>query len=596
MKYIVATSDQFFRDIENSPELPTIRTESWMDVWTGSYESRVRGRQLSRKAECLMLAAETLSAMASHYMGFPNLETQLREAWYTLLINHHHDPQMAPMFEGLFPEVLRRYEDALWQIEHITARALGVMANHVHTDEQPGLPIIVFNTLGWQRDVVVEVPLQNVNCWLRPKASPQRPKGSLPKVVDATGKAIPVQLGEKHHDGQPINLTFLAERLPGCGWQTFYYQCDDQCPDEPVRVSASVDGIENEHVRIDMADGHIKSITLKDTGKELFSAAKGGGVNELFVWKDDGCICQVLPLRFAENAELKARSSEAKAETRVVENGPARAAVESVFTLDGSVFKQRITLAAGSHRIDFKTSVDYVPAEPEGRRIRVAFRPSENGAKAWRDVPFAVLPWEQTDVVRPLNSWFGMTLADDSQGAAILPKGMCSGHLYNDVMWLTLFRSVVMTEDCPWDWNVKGDQALEPGVNDYEYSLLLHEGTWENAAVPRAALEVNTPVFQHVAPRVARDVPKCVPGENTWIFVGPERLVMSACKEAEDGDGTIVRIYNPGDGNVSGSIRVACDSAAEVNFHEEHIADIATDGGGIALDFGPYEIKAVRLK
>ena len=114
--------------------------------------------------------------------------------------------------------------------------------------------------------------------------------------------------------------------------------------------------------------------------------------------------------------------------------------------------------------------------------------------------------------------------------------------------------------------------------------------------MPRAALEVNTPVFQHVAPRVAESVPGCVPGKKAWISVEPERLVMSACKEAEDGQGTIVRIYNPGDGNVSGSIRVDCDSAAEVNFHEEHIADVATGDGCITLDFGPYEIKAVRLK
>ena len=136
-------------------------------------------------------------------------------------------PQMTPMFEGLFPEVLRRYEDGLWQIERITARALGVMANHVRTDEQPGLPMIVFNTLGWQRDVAVEVPLQNVN-------SQQRPLGSVPRVVDATGKAIPVQLGDKHHDGQPINLT----GLPACGWQTFYYQCDEQCRASTITSTA----------------------------------------------------------------------------------------------------------------------------------------------------------------------------------------------------------------------------------------------------------------------------------------------------------------------------------------------------------------------
>lgn len=583
-KAVIATSDQFFHHIEDAPELPTIRTEAWMDIWTGSYESRVRGRQQNRKCESHLLAAETMATWATRTVGFPDLREQLRDAWFELLINHHHDPQMTPMFEGLFPEVLQRYEDVLRQVKKLRDKAVGVLANHIRTVDQPGRPIIVFNPLGWSQNAVIEYPEQGIKGDLA--------GGVIPRVTDANGNALPVQLGEKEDDQQPYKVV-IRTKVPACGWQTIYYQRDAAAPpglESPIQVDEN--GIENEHIRIDLDGGNITSITLKETNTPLFKSTNDAGLNELFIWKDDGCICEVLPRDFFGEATVTSRSTSAESKMRIIEKGPVRAVVEISFRLENSDFTQRITLNAGSRRIDFRTRVDWCPNREEGRRIRIAFSPAEKDPEVFRDIPFAALPWEQTDVIRPFTSWFAMGSADDSYGAALIPRGLHSGHLTHGAMWLTLFRSVELEEDCPWRWSLKGDQALEPGVNDYEYSLYLYEGTWESAAVPREALEVNTPVVHHWSPRQAGTLP----GTSSCLSIEPEQIVVSAWMQSYTTDDTIVRAYNPTDRQIDATLTVDASSAAEVNFREEHVADLKMSDGRILLAFGPYEIKAVRLR
>ena len=582
-KAVIATSDQFFHHIEDAPEIPTLQTESWMDIWTGSYESRVRGRQQSRKCEGRLLAAETMATWAARSVGFPDLREPLREAWFTLLINHHHDPQMTPMFEGLFPEVLERYEDVLWQITRLQSKAVGVLANHIRTVDQPGRPIIVFNPLGWSQDAVVAYPEQGIKGVLS--------EGKVPRIDDAEGNPLPVQLGEKEEDEQPYKVLIHAKDLPASGWQTVYYHRDTVAPQDAASpIWADENGIEDEHLAIRLEGGRIASITLKDTGARLFETASDAGINEVFIWKDDGCICEVLPRDFFDHATVTSRSSSAESRLRIAEKGPVRAVIETSFRLEDSDFTQRITLNAGSRRIDFRTRVNWSP-NPEGRRIRVAFRPAADNLKVFRDIPFAALPWEQTDVIRPFTSWFSMGLDDDSHGAALIPRGLHSGHLTHGAMWLTLFRSVQLEEDCPWRWSLKGDQALEPGVNDYEYSLYLYEGTWESASVPRVALEVNTPVLHHWSPRQEGTLP----GSLSCLSMEPQEIVVSAWMQSYGTDDTIVRAYNPTDQTIDATLKADATSASEVNFREEHLADLEVNGGRIALTFAPYEIKAIRL-
>ena len=160
-------------------------------------------------------------------------------------------------------------------------------------------------------------------------------------------------------------------------------------------------------------------------------------------------------------------------------------------------------------------------------------------------------------------------------------------------MWLTLFRSVEMHGGCEWGWNIEGDEALEAGVNRYEYSLYPYAGTWDAAAVPQASMEVNTPIFARKGPRQSG----CVEPEASLLSVEPRDLVQVSWRPADVVPVTTVRIYNPTDAPIEGMLTAGFDIkwADETNFREERTAKVTIDDNRIALSFGPYEIKTVRL-
>jgi len=580
-QFILATSEQFFRAVEVADDVPTIRTESRLGFWTGSYESRVRGRQLSRQNECMLLATEALSSAAA-LVGMPSALEDLRDAWYMLLINHHHDPQLTIMGPGLFAEVIERYLQCRRATRRVLDRTTQYLADRIATDGQNGRPVVVFNSLAWERSAVVTAEL--------PDDTPVR-------VVDSTGNEAAAQVVTDADGGAAV--AFAACDVPAAGWRTYYVQQRKaQCPQTALSVSDEL--LENEHIRVEIEDGLVQKVIEKSTGKCVFAADKDAAVNEVFIWKDEGCIAQIRPVDFMDSAELLCRSSQAQRITQVVESGPARVAVETSFALDWGKFTQRISLTAGAGSVDFQTHVDWRPAAEGGRRVRAAFPSTFKGAKVWRDIPFAVQPWEQSDVIQPINSWLGLSDSDDSIGAALIHNGPCSQQVRDDCLWQTLFRSTRIPgkiednkPDPPCNWDLSGDTALEEGENNFHFRLCLYAGNWRSAAVPRASLAFTTPLVV----RAADSHPGELPCEHSHMLVTPADLVPCVWKRSDFTDSMIVRVYNPTGEKINGALNVAFPlaSAEETNFREERTGGLTVKGNKIALSFSPYEIKTIRL-
>jgi len=578
--HILATSEQFFRAVERDPGLPTLRTESRIGFWTGSYESRARSRQSSRRTECLLLSAEAVSS-AARVAGLPGALEDLREAWYMLLISHHHDPQLTIMGPGQIHEVIQRNLDAGRWAQRVVDRAATYLSGRIATDARPGRAVVVFNSLGWGRSSVVSLDAEEG------EAGPVR-------VVDPAGKAAAAQV-VTDEDGR-ASVAFLAEDVPAGGWRTYYVQAGEG---PGSQLTASEKALENEHVRVELADGVVRKIIEKSTGQPLFAANATAAVNEVFIWEDEGCIAQIRPVDFMDSAKLVARSSQVDRRVRVVESGPARAAVEVVFAMDWGAFRQRIALQAGAPWVDFETHVDWRAAPEGGRRVRVAFPSVLKDAKVWRDIPFAVLPWEQSDAIQPINSWMGLSDAEGAVGAALIHDGPCSQQTRNDVLWQTLFRSIRMPgaieddkpDSCGWD--LSGDTALEEGPNTYRQRLVVYAGSWQDAAMPRQSLAFTTPMVAQPADRHGGELA----GERMLLAVEPRDLVPCAWKQSDFTDAALVRVYNPTDKELDGTLHVGFDVAAadETDFREEHTGDLTARDGRIELHLGPYAIKTIRL-
>jgi alpha-mannosidase len=344
----------------------------------------------------------------------------------------------------------------------------------------------------------------------------------------------------------------------------------------------------------------VQKIIETTTGKCLFAANNTAAVNELFVWDDEGCPAQIRPYDFMNTATLLTRSSQVDRQVCVSEDGPARVAVDVSCAMEWGTFRQRIILQAGMPWVDFVTHVDWYPAPEGGRRVRVAFPWAAGDPKVRRDIPFGVIDWEQTDTVIPTNSWLGLADEKESVGAALIHDGTGSQQVRGNLMWHSLFRSVRVPGDIkddkpdpPCGWDVSGDNALEEGASIYRQRLVVHTGTWQQAAVPQRALEFTMPMSAVSTDRHSGELA----GEKSDLAVEGEGLVVCAWKQADYTDGMIVRVYNTGGDAVSGALTVGFDVACveETDFREQHTGDLTVKNGRIDLQFGPYEIKTVRM-
>ena len=87
------------------------------------------------------------------------------------------------------------------------------------------------------------------------------------------------------------------------------------------------------------------------------------------------------------------------------------------------------------------------------------------------------------------------------------------------------------------------------------------------------------------------------PLSHSYLDVsGP--AILEAIKPAEDGDGWIVRLYEPNGGRGTVTLRSArpWQQVIACNLVEENGAVMPSDGQSVAFPIGPFEIVALRVR
>ena len=161
-----------------------------------------------------------------------------------------------------------------------------------------------------------------------------------------------------------------------------------------------------------------------------------------------------------------------------------------------------------------------------------------------------------------------------------------------------------MLNDCKYGHSVKdGNLALtliksgiEPNpMTDYEehyftYALYPHAGNWRDGGTVQEAYKLNQPAYA---------VEGGVPGsESSFISVDKNNVIIETIKEAEDGSGIIVRMYECDNALTKAhvSLGIKASSITECNLVEEEIAPVDFNGHGFDIEIKPYEIKTYKIK
>lgn len=557
------TPNEFFDRLEKqSADLPLWVGELYLECHRGTYTTRARNKRQNRKAELLLHDTEWLMSLDAAFGGSYD-HRRLAEVWKLILLNQFHDIIPGSSIDEVYRDSDRDYAQVFATAEDLKSRALGRLASRVDTRGQ-GRPVVVFNSLSWPRTDCATI-----------EAGTAKDAGPL-VARSADGASLPVQVG---CDGQ---ARFIVP-TPSLGYCVFHLT---QGRTDAPAVKATPRLLENDHVRARFdARGRLVSLVHKALGREAI--APRSPANQFMLFEDKTVACGPawdIDIYYNDKpVEIDGRLLSAE----VVEQGPVRSVVRFRRAISKSTLTQDVILHAHSPRLDFQTRVDW--GDEKDVMLKVAFPAAVRTDQARYEIQFGNLPRpthrnSPQDMARfevPAHRW--MDLSEGDFGLALLNDCKYGHDTLGNVMRLTLLRAS----------RSPGATADVLQTHEFTYSLLPHAGDYTRGVV-RAGYELNVPTT--AVP--ARASAGSIGSEASFFEVSGQNVILETVKQAEDGQGIIVRLYEAhgcrGRRTLRTSLPVA--AAVETDLMEREERKLPVRGGRLSLDFLPFQIRTVKLR
>jgi alpha-mannosidase len=596
-----ATPADYEKDVSHRADRQTVRGEL-NPLFQGIYSSRIELKQMMRGIESLLISAEKLSVI-SGWLGGQGNQGELARAWEPLLFNQTHDLTSGVMVDDVYEDTVHGYSFSRRLGEDLVGKGMDGLASRVDTRGE-GLPIIVFNPLGWKRTDAAQVSIGFSDNQFKELS-----------VTDREGQMVPFQLSKvvRYADGgiQSADLAFIAREIPAMGYSIFHVsRKSGAAPDSnpisaPENASASRQdeaSIENQFIRarLNLWTGELKSVVSKDDGWEALKSAgnvvareeDGGDFWELYGTLNGARFPAMTREVGLPNPARTILSSEAVGGSGHTENGPVYEECRVSHPFGKNEFTTTVRLYRDVRRIDITTEIVNQEAFV---RYRVLFPTTIADGKNNQEIPFGAIERIQAQEF-PAQNW--MDFGNDRHGLALLNQGLPGNNVAQNVMMLSLARSSRLISYGyigGYEPGVSSDTGLELGKRlTFHYALVPHTGDWRQAEIFRQGLEFNHPLIAKVLATHSGDLP------SHWGFlsVEPSNIVVSAVKPTTDGN-VLLRVYEAAGKPVqNGLIRFVPQlvSATDSNLVEDDGAPVRISDNAIACSLHPFEIKNFKLK
>jgi len=552
--------------------IPTWNTELYLEYHRGVFTTQANHKHNMRTAEEEVLNAEKWASLAwldgKNYPG-----AELTEDWKKVLFNQFHDLAAGSGIGVIYKDAQKDYDVVRWSTDEISADALKTIAERVDTKGE-GIPVLVYNPLGWERsgDVSVQVQLPE--------------PGSSVEVVDgaAGGAVVPEESSVDPKTGV-ANLTFHVANVPALGYKVV--RIGGKHSGAVVGAAASDQGGTlqlSDHdlrVTVDKKTGCITSLTVG--GYE--SLAKGGCGNELEAFKDtpkDYDAWNIDPGTLDETPTLLDSADSVE----LIGAKSANPAIRVTRTWQSSKFVQTITIPPGSGEVDVDNQIDW---HEKHVLLKAAFPLAATSDFATYEIPYGEIErpttrnnsWEKAQFEVPAMRW--ADLGDTKHGFSLLNKDKYGYDAVGNVLRLSLLRSPT------WP-----DPEADQGHHHFRYALYPHVGTWKDALTVRHGWEYDYPL-QAVATTAH---PGSLPAQHSFAGVGPDDVVLTAVKKAEDANGLILRAYEWAGKSSTAEFHVppGATSATVTNLMEKpEGSPLEIAGDTVRVPIHPYEILTIRV-
>lgn len=542
----------YFQRLEKRLEgknVPKWMGELYFEYHRGTYTTMAKNKKDNRKSEFLLQSVEKVYAqLDSKY--YP--KEQLERLWKLVLLNQFHDILPGTSIKEVYDQTEKEYK-LIFEEANLLAKNGLVLLAEAHQGDVDSL--MVFNPLGIKRDSFIVVELEDGYC------------------LKDNGKALMMQ---KTKNGK---LLARVSDVPSLGYKILTLEKEQTTVEVIESVKAS-QVMETPYYRVVFNDT-FEIVSIYDKKAEREVLPEGGHANRFVLYED-------LPMGYdAWDIDIYYKKKpyiiEDLEQATLIEDGPIRKTIEVTRHFENSKITQHIHFYQSNPRIDFETWVDW---QHEHNLLKVEFPVAVNTLEATFDIQYG-------NVKRPVHtntSWdkarfevCGQKWADLSEGGYGLSIMTDCKYGY-DVDYQKLGLTLLRAPMDPYP-------NIDKGVHHFTYSIYPHQETWKEAKTVDLAYDLNVPLMVE---RVKANTTVSDP----WLISGVCNVVIDSVKQAEDGEGLIVRLYEDQNKSTVAPLKfkASVKSLSLCDLLENEIKALDVVDDQIQLKFKPYEIHTIKLE
>jgi alpha-mannosidase len=560
--------------VQDKVSIPTWDTELYLEYHRGVFTTQSNHKRNMRDSEEEVLNAEKWASLAwldgSNYPG-----REITEDWKKVLFNQFHDLAAGSGIGIIYKDAQEDYDVVRWSTNEIKAKASETIDQRVDTSGA-GIPVVVYNPLGWERsgDVSVEAQL------------PKSGSAAL-YVVDpsAGGKpALPLESSVDEATGV-VHLTVHVSGVPALGYKVIRIV---SLKKGAVEGTTAVDS--GDLVRL--GDGDLRVAVNKKTGcitsieqAGFETLAPGACGNELQAFKDtpkDYDAWNIDPGTLDQPPTLLDTADSVE----LVDAKTPDPGIRVTRTWQSSKFVQTITIPPSSGQVDIDNEIDW---HERHILLKAAFPLAASSGFATYEIPYGSIErpttrnnsWEKAQFEVPAMRWADM--GDGKHGLSLLNQSKYGYDAVGNVLRLSLLRSPT------WP-----DPEADQGHHHFHYAVYPHAGSWKDALTMRHGWEYDYPLTAIVTTAHSGSLP----AEHSFASVPTENVVLTAVKKAEDTKGLIFRVYEWAGKSATAEFHVppGATSASVTNLMETpEGSPLTVKGDVVEVPIHPYEILTIRV-
>ena len=560
---VMSTAGNFFHTLEENVKdqkyLPVWVGELYLEYHRGTYTSMARNKKYNRRSEFLLENAELYSSMAKKLAGLPYPKEELDELWEIALRNQFHDIVPGSSIFEVYEDSKKEYEDLLARGNALVKKALQAVTEKI---EAPEGSLIVFNPNGMNGEGIVAFGCPG-EC--------QRPV-----LWD----------GEREYPAQRLSDgAFLAciTEVPSKGYAVYALREQEKSrePSRPLRVSPYE--LENEFLRVVLSkEGQIASIYDKENERELLKEGQKGNI--LMTYEDRPHNYDAWDI----NNYYKEKSWELTEvqEIQVTEEGPVRVSVRISRQYLDSRIEQTLSLMAGSRELRIQNEIDW---KEKKILLKSLFPVDIHTDEAVFEIQYGNVSrkthyntsWDFARFEVCMHKW--MDVSENGYGVSVLNDCKYGVSVHDGVIGVSMLKSATYP-----------NPAADKEHHSFCFSIYPHKGDFREAGTIQKAYALNNPMTAVLK----ENAQGMLPDRYSALTVDAPNVIAEVVKEAEDGQGTVLRLYEA----FNRRTRVKLHLGEEVqkaylcNMLEEKEKELITEGKEIELELKPFEICTVRIE